>query len=225
MLLLLQAIATQAQAIKIEVTKLPAQPGMSEWAKTLISAGVGAVFGILSSAITEIIKAKQGRAADLKELKDQIIPELTESLHRVETLYRMTKRANEGTKDHRALALYFARNFLATVSNDRYALGFEKQKALVYDIDPKKSLQGFYNMVAAAQAAAFSLDYGSLIHYIRRASEAGREYLVAQNIGYTPTPDGDLDRYVPEPTPGVDNPESWSHEIMKTGAFTPGKPA
>jgi hypothetical protein len=224
MFLLLQAIATQAQTIRVEVTKLPVQPGMPEWAKTLISAGVGAVFGILTSMITEFMKARQTRSTDLKELKRQIIPELRANLDRVETQYRMAKRAGEGTKNHRTLALTFGKNILSTVSTDHYALGFEKQKALIYEIDPEKTLQDFYSLVASAQTANVSLDYGSLIHYLRRASEQGRRYLAAHNIEYTPAPDSDWDRYVPEPMPGVDNPESWSHELTKTGAFDPNKP-
>jgi hypothetical protein len=214
----------QVQTIQVEVTKLPVQPGMSEWAKTLISAGIGAVFAILTTLITEFVKAKQVKASDLKELKDQVIPELRESLDRVETLRRMVKRAAEGTRDDRTLSLTFGQRILATVSDDRYAHGFEKQKALMYKIDPDKTLQNFYSFVRSAHDATVSLDYASLIHYIRRASEEGRKYLAAHEIEYEATPDSNWDRYIPEPVPGTDNPESYSHELTKTGAFTPTKP-
>jgi hypothetical protein len=220
MLLLLQA-ATQAPPppIHVIVEKMPEVSGLPEWAKLLISAGVGAIFGILSTLVTESIKARRSKHSEMKKLTGQLVPELKENLDQVETLKKMTDRASEGTRDDRGMTLSFARDILPKISSDRYVYNFDNQKALVYEVAPQRQLGGFYNSVVAALDAAGKLDYGGLLHYVRRASEQGRSYLKERGVEYTPTPNDFYDRLV-QVEPG-DNPESWFHEITNTGAFAP----
>jgi hypothetical protein len=216
------AIVQQAPP-QVYVTVQQPSGGMPEWIKILISAAVGAGVGIFSNMVTEYIKSIKAKSQALKNLNSQLIPELKENLDQVETVRRMTGRASEGGLDHRQSALGFARDILRSVTNDRYLSNFEEQKALVYEVDPKKTLSGFYRSVANALDAPNNFDFGSLLHYIRIASEQGRGYLSEHGVEYTPTPDSFYDSLV-QPPKMEDNPESWFHEITKTGTFAPKSP-
>ena len=157
---------------------------------------------------------------DLEKLNKQLIPELRENLDQVETVLRMADRAGEGGKDDRNMTLGFAKDILARVSNDRYNHNFEEQKALVYEVDPRKTLSGFYGAIGVALQSAQKFDYGLLLSFVRDASKRGRSYLSEHGIEYTPTPDLLYDRMV-QPPKMEDNPESWFHELTKSGAFAP----
>jgi hypothetical protein len=210
--------APHAQPNVIYVQQAPGET--PEWVKTLIRAAVGGFVAIATNTAMELIKSKMTKSDALKELRGLLIPELKENLNQVETLRRMTDRASEGGKDDRAMTLSLARDILRNVSNDRFTDNFDGKKALVYKVDPQKTLAGFYTSMLSARRAADNLDYGSLLHNIRRASEQGRGYLSEHRVEYAPIPDSFYDPLV-QPPAVKDNPESWLHEITKTGAFAP----
>jgi hypothetical protein len=215
-----QQAAQQIPPVIHVTVQQPPAGGMPEWVKILITAVVGTIFGIMSNIVTESIKQKRAKRDDLEKLNNQLIPELKENLNEVETLRRMVGRANEGGIDHRKMTLSYAKDILARVSNDRYTYNFEEQKALVYEVDPHKTLSGFYKSIAVAQHYAEKLNYGTMIMFVRSASQQGRRYLSERGVEYDPPPDSFYDPLV-QPPKMEDNPESWFHEVTTTGAFAP----
>jgi len=95
MLLLLQTAAQHLPPglppINITVQQPPAAPGMSEWEKTLISAGVGAPFGILSILLMEYLKPYIAKRLTMKTVGDRLAAELFQNLSAIEALCRLFK--------------------------------------------------------------------------------------------------------------------------------------
>ena len=84
MLLLLQAALPP-----IYVTVQQPAGGMPEWAKTLISAGIGALFGIISSLAMEYIKPAVLHRKQERIVKEQLAAEVSDNLSSIEGFARM----------------------------------------------------------------------------------------------------------------------------------------
>ena len=96
MLLLLQAVA---QLPPINVT-VQSPPGMAEWEKTLLAAGTGALFGILSSIAMEYVKPWIASRSSKNTVKTELAEELIENLDRLRSVVSICNDAAE--KDDRA---------------------------------------------------------------------------------------------------------------------------
>src|ERR1035438_2966710 len=75
----------------INVTVQPPAGGMSEWEKTLISAGVGALFGILSSIAMEYVKPAIAKRSLKKTIEGHLGAEMSLNLGLVEALSELLK--------------------------------------------------------------------------------------------------------------------------------------
>jgi hypothetical protein len=145
LLLLLQAAAQHSQA----VVQFLAAPGVRDCSATcwrdaggsLITAGIGAVFGVGSALIAETVKTRMAKKRLKKAITEQLTAELEENLNYVETLAEIMMTANiVGNADHDS-TLAKVRTNMRYLDKDRYQHYFVGEKMLVYEIDPTKRWQ------------------------------------------------------------------------------------
>ena len=145
MLFLLQAAVTQVHVV---VDKLPSAQGMSDFQKTLLSASVGAVFGVGGSIVSSWFIRRSEKRQKMATVKSQLTDEVAIALTGMESCIRVFNAA-EAAKDHKDAqgrdSFGAARGYMHIVMvrpfNDRYAFYFSTEKAIVYDLDPKQKLE------------------------------------------------------------------------------------
>jgi len=167
MLWLFQA-AAQLPPIYVTVQ----QPiGMPEWEKTLISAGVGALFGFLSSIAMDFVTPYIEKQQIRKTVLRQLTAEAASALGALESCQRIFDAATD-TQQSQGWAFGFSPIRLGRIFNDRYEFYFREQKAIVYDIDPKGALGTFHVHLQWLAVTAKDSSFKSF-HATRAAIKSG----------------------------------------------------
>src|SRR5215471_6831603 len=135
MLLWLQA-AQQLPPIYVTVQQPPVPPGLPEWVKLLISAGVGALFGISTNIAMEFIKPAIAKRLMRKTVQRQVLfGEFKENLNKIDAVSRMAKRAENGIEDNQAACLSYIRSTTNEISTDLLRSYSESQRAILDEMD------------------------------------------------------------------------------------------
>lgn len=193
-LLLLQAAAEHTQAVaqsappQVFVTVQQPAGGMPEWVKILITAGVGALFGVGSALITENVKTRLAKKRLKKAITEQLTAELEENLDRVETCAEIMMIANiAGNADHDS-TLASVRVNMRYIDKDRYQHYFVGEKMLVYEIDPDKEMADFYSQIDHAKEGLDDVDTDFVTVSFKLAALLGVRFLRRQGINRTKHP-------------------------------------
>lgn len=129
-------------------------PGMPEWIKILITAGTGAMLGIISNIAMEYVKPWISRKQVRKTVEAQLKSELIENWIVIKESIRILEDAESKTKDHVLAALAVLKTMMPDIDDDRYTFNFQANKGLVYEIDPDKSLPRIYSQAKYAFSTA-----------------------------------------------------------------------
>ena len=192
MLFLLQAAAAHLpNSAPVYVTVQQPSGGMPEWVRILISAGVGALFGILSSLVGEYVKPAIAKHQLKKTVSTQLGAELMENLSAIESARRVLTGEDFDRMEPKARA-DFALRIALTIKGDRFDYYFIQQKALVYQIDEDRSLAGFYlgfkEVLPAIeenrQGPSLS---GDLRIFLNAGIHFGHKYVATHRLAYRPT--------------------------------------
>lgn len=191
MLWLLQIVPQVApQLPPIQIT-VQSPPGMPEWIKILISAGVGALFGILGNMAMEILKPQIGTWLKRRELEKQAFRrELKANVDEVDGIRRLAARAANATDHDRTMTLHFIVGTLNNVLNvwtQRYDSWSKNQVAILDAIDPEKALGDFYLKVVVAHDFAEALELEPAVRALDSAAAAGKALLAKHGITFTPS--------------------------------------
>jgi hypothetical protein len=111
---------------------------MSEWAKTLLSAGVGAIAAILSTLGVELVKKTQLK----KTVHDQLSDELEDNVAKIESARSIIK--TEKLDQMLDAASSMAWRGLWDLKADRYQFYSSSEKALLCQFDKDRCLSKFY---------------------------------------------------------------------------------
>jgi hypothetical protein len=136
MLSLLIQAAQQATQVVPDVHIVLQQPpasGMPEWVKILISAGVGALFGILGSVVMEFIKPKISLATLKRSIATQLAFELRTNWSLVDDL-SVTLTEVPVPENHT-----LCKNVIDSTDGlqwDRYEFYLSEERGCVYEMDP-----------------------------------------------------------------------------------------
>jgi hypothetical protein len=138
MLLFLQVVK-QLPPINITVQS---PPGLPLWVTAAISAGVGSLFTIMTSALMEVIKPWLAGRSTLRAVKREITAELVANLNKLQAIVTIHKDASDkGITAMRAAASAFNTILAVEIATDRYDKAFDEQKTIVYKIDPAGTLR------------------------------------------------------------------------------------
>ena len=166
---------------------------MNDETKILITAAVGAVFGVLLTILSVIIKKWMGELWDRRQVENEVVPEFKDSLNTMEILRNLLERAErakqqQGIVFDQADAFSEALDLLSRVADDRYRDSIENRKGAIYWKDPNRSLAKFYSSIALAADAARKNDVYSLVAHTKLAMIDGKRFVADHKILYTYTP-------------------------------------
>ena len=133
-------------------------PGMSEWAKTLLSASVGAVFGIVGSVFMEYAKPFIQRLQRRDLIKRQLNDEFMKSYTRVMSAKRAIEYGADRVVAEKGYAVGAARNIIEGCKRDRYDMYFESDKETVYEFDKNNRLADYYQELGSEPKRDKDLD-------------------------------------------------------------------
>jgi hypothetical protein len=190
MLLLLQAAAQHLPPglPPIYVTVQQPAGGMPEWVRTLISAGVGALFGILSSTAMEFVKPILMK----RTVRKQVIAELKRNMKPLQDLESIFQSGSYRERDLTPVYNMWpitVEVFLDKVSGDRYKYYFEMEKAAFYSLDDQMHLTEFYSQIETARFYCKPWNDTMLEVAVRGALEDGMDFLNSQGCDYKPSDD------------------------------------
>jgi hypothetical protein len=195
MLFLLQAAAQHLPApIHVTVDQLPIQPGMSEWRRTLLSAAVGALFGIVASLAMEFIKPWLLNRREKKKIAEHLAAELLYNLAAVESARRVLN-GDEFKHVDRPARSDTAWRIASTIKTDRFDYFMATEKRIVYEIDSDSSLVGFYlpmkeiwPTMTERRTGHPGVFAGSLTMFLNVTFHVGHQYVATHKLVYQPKP-------------------------------------
>jgi hypothetical protein len=128
--------------VHVIVDHIPTAPGLPIWVTTLISAGIGAVFGILSGSVMEVLKPLISRRVVAAQVKPQLIEELKRNLEKIGDVDRWDQ--SKADKSIIAFANYLTR----IIDQSKYSHYIVEEPLVIFDLDRDKWLASFYATVA-----------------------------------------------------------------------------
>ena len=177
--------AQQAKQISPDIYVTVQQPaGLPEWVKILLSAAVGAMFGLAGSLSTEYVKPWIARLHTRKNMIPQLNDEFLNGFERVKDARRLLETPRENENGERLMAGLM----LATITRDRFDYYFSEQKELVYEYD--KNLVAFYNLISMVRTFVDHNRDKEIPELVRTASQLAQSYIAAH--GLTDVPKGVL---------------------------------
>jgi hypothetical protein len=133
MLFMILQAAQQAKQVAPNVYVMPAPVGMPEWVKIVISAGVGAVFGIGGSVVMEFVKPKLSLATLKRSIATQLAFELRTNWSLVDDLSVLLSTVP--TQENHILSKMVI-DVTGELQWDRYDFYVSKERGCVYEMDP-----------------------------------------------------------------------------------------
>jgi hypothetical protein len=129
--------------VHVIVDHVPATPGLPIWATTLISAGIGAVFGILSGTLMEFLKPMSAKFLLMRKMKPQLMAELRKNM---KSIAHLNERKSFDLPRAKKGILMEYEYFIGLIDDSRFSYYLEKEPLAVYEFDTQKQLQSFYRI-------------------------------------------------------------------------------
>jgi hypothetical protein len=184
--MLVLALAAASAPMHVVVDYLPVAPGLPLWITTLISAGIGAGFAIMSGALMEILKPQISKWLMKRTVLEQLSNELMDNLNALEAAERIIARVTTGPEHERELAMDVVSIITASPKRDRYDANFTTQKPLVYEIDSAGLIAALYGAFGNLTAAAKSKRFDDVKKMLYMTTSLGKLFVNQQNLTYRP---------------------------------------
>jgi hypothetical protein len=184
MLSLLIQAAQQAQQVVPDVhitLQQPVPSGMSEWTKTIISAGIGAVFGISGNIAMEYVKPIIQRRAIARQLVNEMLHNYSYAVAANEIL----AENNKAPIIRKHAIVIGARRFLSGLDPQRFKYFTGNQQSVVFEIRKIESLTDFYMILTMAGTRSSNRDtYEATFQDLAFAIETGEKFLLTHSPKY-----------------------------------------
>lgn len=177
---IIQGVVEQAPVLakqvapNVYVAVQPPPSGMPEWVRIVISAGVGAIFGISGNVTMEFVKPILQR----RKAKKQIVIEILRYFAYVEvandTFNRRRERASREEKE--AMIKRCAKLFNG-INPQRYKYFSSNQQSVVYEIVHFDSVQQFYSVLSNIGGPSNYDPYDAFSVQLSHAYELGQMFL------------------------------------------------
>jgi hypothetical protein len=123
------------------VDHVPTTPGLPIWITTLISAGIGAVFGVVSGSVMEVLKPLISRRVAKGQVKPQLIEELNRNLEKIGDIDKWDQTKAENS------IIAFANYLTRVIDQSKYSHYRVEEPLVIFDLDRDKWLASFYATV------------------------------------------------------------------------------
>jgi hypothetical protein len=153
-------------------------PGMSEWAKTLLSASVGFVFAMVASVVMEYLKPWIARRSLQRDISAHLREEVMLNLNLLIGAMNTIDHVNRGTPGFVEGDIANAGLVLVDHANsDRFDMYFSEHMPLIYEQAGSRELMRFYRLIKAIRSTVKRHRWIMLRVSIREAIEMGTKYL------------------------------------------------
>jgi hypothetical protein len=160
-------------------------PGMSEWAKTLLSASVGFVFAMVASVVMEYVKPWIAKRSLQQDMSTHLREEVMLNVNLLMGAMNAINHVNARTFGFAPEDLHNAGLVLVEqLSSDRFDLYFADHKLSVYEQTGHRELIRFYKLIGGILSVVEHRRWISLRPTIHEAIEKGRKYFADQGIDY-----------------------------------------
>ena len=183
------ALLIAQQIPPIHVTVQQPAGNLPEWLKILITAGTGALLGIISNIAMEYVKPSIGKRLLKKTVAQQLSAELIKNLSAAEAGQRVLHSAEKKPKEDREYALTVGRLIVSGIKTDRFDLHFAENKSIVYELDANQSLETFYQLTRhLLTKPAEDQHYESTNQLFFMAATLGQAYLQSHRLKFVAVP-------------------------------------
>jgi len=169
----------QAQQVapNVYVTVQQPPPGMPEWVKIIISAGVGSAFAIAGSVVMEFVKPKILHRTTRKIVEENLTEEVWKNRR---FLFQAMRDYEDGLKNGTdgATLLTSLREWVNYFTKDRFNYFMSAQKALVYELDTGGLLTSMYESIDEAVERAKGEDLERIYKAMSNAHHHSVNYLI-----------------------------------------------
>lgn len=172
----------------INVTVQQPAGGMPEWVKILISAGVGALFGIMSSVAMEYVKPTIAKKLLKKMICAQVGAEVIDNLNKMEACGRLLKFVGPKSRHAQTRAVQAAKVIVCEIKSDRFDYYLQEHKSIMYEIDGHSALFEFYRDTKHLATSVDFSDYEDVKFGFDFAILNGHNFLLKNNLRYTSVP-------------------------------------
>jgi hypothetical protein len=186
--MILMPLAPPETPIHVIVDHVATTSGLPIWATTMISAGVGAVFGMVSGTLMEFFKAWNNHRSEKRTVKLLLTNEIKDNLNRIEELIQIVVRYRDVHKIPDDFEIELT---VRALSDDLYSESIEKHRAVVYEIDHDRAIKRF----AVRVRTLSKLNKDDLVNEAQckrlstlavRTYRTGRMILNGMRVRYTP---------------------------------------
>ncbi len=160
-------------------------PGMSEWAKTLLSASVGFVFAMVASVVMEYVKPLIAKRSLQQGMSSHLREEAMLNLNLLMGAMNAIHHVNAQTFGFAPEDLHNAGLVLVEqLNSERFDLYFTDHKLSVYEQTGHRELIRFYKLIGGILSVVEHRRWISLRPTIHEAIEKGRKYFADQGIDF-----------------------------------------
>lgn len=160
-------------------------PGMSEWAKTLLSASVGFVFAMVASVVMEYVKPWIAKRSLQQDMSTHLREEVMLNVNLLMGAMNAINHVNARTFGFAPEDLHNAGLVLVEqLNSDRFDLYFTDHKLSVYEQTGHRELIRFYKLIGGILSVVEHRRWISLRPTIHEAIEKGRKYFADQGIDF-----------------------------------------
>jgi hypothetical protein len=171
MLLLLQAALPP-----VYVTVQQPSGGPSEWVKIMVSAGVGAAFGIGANVLMEFVKPYIFRKYRITNIKKRLAEEMRDNLSALEECYRVFEEAGVGSEEDQRRAMAVASIVAQRLRSDRWEFYLDEQKELIFELDESTILGVYSSFTKRLPEALIVGEFFGVMAILRLSMDAARAF-------------------------------------------------
>ncbi len=174
--------------INVTVAQPLTPPGLPDWIKTLITAGVGFLFGITSNVAMEFVKPWIARKVLKRRILGYLAAELNENLAVVDVcLGWLPKDERPADRDReREGAVKNISNYRDLFTYETYNRYWNEERAIVSEIDDKKILAAFPHHIDSLKKSLGIGSYSEVEGALLNLAESGKQFLEACGIPRKP---------------------------------------
>jgi hypothetical protein len=165
-------------ASRVYVT-LKQPSGLPEWVKLLISAGLGAVFGIVSSTAMEFLKPEIGGWIDRRSARKQLLAEIKQNIEAIDGFHQfLATEIGDAHGERLKAAFYVVRHIMGSVQTNRFDFFLSERKDVLYRLKFYSDLDEMYDQAKLIRTCSLDdFDVLTVAYQLKRIDTIGRKIL------------------------------------------------
>jgi hypothetical protein len=201
------------QLPQINVTVAQPAAGLPEWVKILISAGVGALFGILANVAMEYVKPRIAKRLLKKGICAQVGAELIDNLDKIESCNRLLKYAQIKSLPAQKRSVSMVKAIVCEVQRNRFDHCLKEHETVMYEINGHSSLFAFYRDIHRLMNSPSPSTYEDTRVEFGHVGLNAYNFLMKNDLRYTNAPPSMSEEHFARQLEEIERGEQPSSEV------------